>query len=231
MDPFDPSHRPGEVLEQETVGCHCDLFDAGDAGKFDRPGNNMRLGLQVTEYVSGFAKRFDSHRISIPLTNPKFVRYLRSQYGLMNLKIDLELMPGASAPEYQSAGAAGMDLCSTEAFELKPGERRGVTTGVKISLPQGYEAQVRPRSGLAIKHGISMVNAPGTIDSDYRGEIRVILINLGQEVVPFACGDRVAQLVIAPVTRAEWNLVDQLDPTERGAKGFGSSGGFGSNGV
>ena len=149
----------------------------------------------------------------------------------MSLKIDLELMPGAIAPQYQSAGAAGMDLCSTESFELKPMERRGVTTGVKISLPEGFEAQVRPRSGLALKHGVSMVNSPGTIDSDYRGEIRVILINLGQEVVKFEVGDRVAQLVIAPVTRAEWNIVENLDETDRGAKGFGSSGGFGMNGV
>lgn len=145
----------------------------------------------------------------------------------MSLNVDLELMEGAIAPQYQSAGAAGMDLCSTEAFELKPMERRGVTTGVKIALPEGFEAQVRPRSGLALKHGISMVNSPGTIDSDYRGEIRVILINLGQDVVRFDKGDRVAQLVIAPVTRAIWNIVQELESTERGEKGFGSSGGFG----
>lgn len=123
-----------------------------------------------------------------------------------------------------------MDLCCTESFELQPMERRAVRTGVKISLPEGYEAQVRPRSGLAAKHGIAMVNAPGTIDSDYRGEIRAILINLGQEVVRFNLGDRVAQLVIAPVTRAEWNLVEHLDETDRGEKGFGSSGGFGKKG-
>ncbi len=149
----------------------------------------------------------------------------------MSLNIDIELMPGAIAPQYQSNGASGMDLCSTESFELKPLERRGVTTGIKISLPVGFEAQVRPRSGLALKHGISMVNSPGTIDSDYRGEIRVILINLGQEVVRFEIGDRVAQLVIAPVTRADWNIVENLDTTERGEQGFGSSGGFGSRGV
>jgi dUTP pyrophosphatase len=149
----------------------------------------------------------------------------------MNLKIDLQLMEKAVAPQYQSAGAAGMDLCSTESFELKPLERHSVSTGIKISLPEGYEAQVRPRSGLALKHGISMVNSPGTIDSDYRGEIRVILINLGQEVVKFEGGDRVAQLVIAPVTRAEWQIVESLDETDRGTRGFGSSGGFGLNGV
>ena len=99
-----------------------------------------------------------------------------------------------------------------------------------MSLPEGFEGQVRARSGLAIKHGIAMVNAPGTIDSDYRGEIRVILINLGQEVVRFNLGDRVAQLVIAPVTRAEWNIVEHLDETARGEMGFGSSGGFGVTG-
>jgi dUTP pyrophosphatase len=146
----------------------------------------------------------------------------------MSLKVDIELIDGGVLPEYQTAGAAGMDLCCSEKFELKPMERRGVRTGIKISLPEGFEAQVRPRSGLALKHGISMVNSPGTIDSDYRGEIRVILINLGQEVVRFELGDRVAQLVIAPVTRADWNIVDELDTTERGAKGFGSSGGFSS---
>ena len=149
----------------------------------------------------------------------------------MSLKIDLQLMDGAITPQYQSAGAAGLDLCSTESFELKPLERYGVPTGIKISLPDGYEAQVRPRSGLALKHGISMVNSPGTIDSDYRGEIRVILVNLGQEVVKFECGDRVEQLVIAPVARAEWQIVESLDETDRGTRGFGSSGGFGLNGV
>ena len=146
----------------------------------------------------------------------------------MSLKVDIELVEGGILPQYQTSGAAGMDLCSSESFTLNPMERRGVKTGVKISLPDGFEAQVRPRSGLALKHGISMVNSPGTIDSDYRGEIRVILINLGQEVVPFEVGDRVAQLVIAPVTRADWNIVDELDTTERGTKGFGSSGGFSS---
>jgi dUTP pyrophosphatase len=103
-------------------------------------------------------------------------------------------------------------------------ERKAVPTGIKIALPEGFEAQVRPRSGLAIKHGISMVNTPGTIDSDYRGEIKVILINLGQDVVRFERGDRVAQLVIAPVTKAVWNLVDHLDQTDRGSGGFGSTG-------
>lgn len=142
----------------------------------------------------------------------------------MVLKIDLELVDGGVAPEYQTSGAAGMDLRCIEAFELKPMERKAVRTGLKIALPVGYEAQVRPRSGLALKHGISMVNSPGTIDSDYRGEIHVILINLGQDIVRFENGDRVAQLVVAPVTKAEWNLVTSLDQTDRGIGGFGSTG-------
>lgn len=142
----------------------------------------------------------------------------------MVLKIDLELVDGGVAPEYQTSGAAGMDLRCIEAFELKPMERKAVRTGLKIALPVGYEAQVRPRSGLALKHGISMVNSPGTIDSDYRGEIHVILINLGQDIVRFENGDRVAQLVVAPVTKAEWNLVTSLDQTGRGIGGFGSTG-------
>jgi len=142
----------------------------------------------------------------------------------MGLKIDIELLEGGIAPKYQTEGSAGMDLCCSESFELQPLQRMAVPTGVKIALPEGYEAQVRPRSGLALKHGIAMVNAPGTIDSDYRGEIRAILINLGQEVVRFDKGERVAQLVVAPVTKAEWNPVNELNQTDRGAGGFGSTG-------
>lgn len=127
-------------------------------------------------------------------------------------------------PKYQTSGSAGMDLRCSESVELAPMERKAIPTGVKIALPDGYEGQVRARSGLALKLGIAMVNAPGTIDSDYRGELRVILINLGQEVVRFERGDRVAQLVIAPVTKADWNCVDKLDATERGEGGFGSTG-------
>ncbi|MBI1335294.1 MAG: dUTP diphosphatase [Armatimonadetes bacterium] len=142
----------------------------------------------------------------------------------MALLVEIELLEGAVAPQYQTNGSAGMDLCCAEAFELQPMERMGVPTGIKIALPEGFEAQVRPRSGLALKHGIGMVNSPGTIDSDYRGEIRVILINLGSEVVRFEKGDRVAQLVVAPVTRVDWKPVSQLDQTDRGAGGFGSTG-------
>lgn len=127
-------------------------------------------------------------------------------------------------PRYETAGAAGMDLRADEPFALAPGERRLVPTGLALELPPGYEGQVRPRSGLAIRHGIALVNAPGTIDSDYRGEVQVVLVNLGQAPVTFARGDRIAQLVIAPVTRATLEVVDGLTATDRGAGGFGSTG-------
>ena len=131
---------------------------------------------------------------------------------------DLEL------PAYATAGAAGMDVVSAEDVALAPGARHAVATGLSVAIPEGYEIQVRPRSGLALKHGISVPNTPGTIDSDYRGELKVILINLGTEPFIIHCGDRIAQLVLAPVTRAGWVEVDELDDTARGAAGFGSTG-------
>lgn len=129
-------------------------------------------------------------------------------------------------PAYETAGAAGMDLrAAVDApVTLAPGERAAVPTGIAIALPEGYEAQVRPRSGLARRHGISMVNTPGTVDSDYRGEIQVTLINLGQEPFSLGRGDRIAQMVVAPVTRVAWDEVEALDETARGAGGFGSTG-------
>ena len=127
-------------------------------------------------------------------------------------------------PRYETEGAAGLDLRADEPFTLAPGERRLVPTGLAVEIPPGHEGQVRPRSGLAVRHGIALVNAPGTIDSDYRGEVQVILVNLGQAPVSFARGDRIAQLVIAPVTRATVELVEDLSATDRGAGGFGSTG-------
>jgi dUTP pyrophosphatase len=128
-------------------------------------------------------------------------------------------------PAYATAGAAGMDVLAAEAVTLAPGSRHAVATGFAVAIPPGYEIQVRPRSGLALKHGISVPNTPGTIDSDYRGELKVILINHGSEAFAIARGDRIAQLVLAPVTRAAWNEVAELDETARGAGGFGSTGG------
>ncbi len=131
-------------------------------------------------------------------------------------------------PAYQSSGAAGLDLMAAVPEEapvvLAPGERALIPTGIAIALPAGTEAQVRPRSGLASKHGITVLNSPGTIDSDYRGEVQVILINLGQEVFTVAHGLRIAQLIIAPITYVQLQEVDALDETGRGRDGFGSSG-------
>ncbi|MBI1319029.1 MAG: dUTP diphosphatase [Candidatus Hydrogenedens sp.] len=129
-------------------------------------------------------------------------------------------------PAYETAHAAGMDLRAavTEEITVAPGERALIPTGLCIALPPGTEAQVRPRSGIALRNGISMVNTPGTIDADYRGEIKVILINHGQEPFVIARGDRVAQLVVAPVLRVEWEEAESLDDTARGAGGFGHTG-------
>ncbi|HEV7257418.1 MAG TPA: dUTP diphosphatase [Bosea sp. (in: a-proteobacteria)] len=135
---------------------------------------------------------------------------------------------GLPLPAYESAGAAGMDLRAAisdgEALELAPGARTLVPTGLALQLPGGFEAQVRPRSGLAAKHGVTVLNAPGTVDSDYRGEVKVILINHGDTAFAIRRGDRIAQLVIAPVTRAITVEVTALDQTGRGAGGFGSTG-------
>jgi dUTP pyrophosphatase len=129
-------------------------------------------------------------------------------------------------PEYQSAAAAGMDLRAAlrEPVTLAVGERRQVPTGLCMAIPPGFEGQVRPRSGLGLKHGISVVNTPGTIDADYRGEVSIVLINLGQEPFEVQPLMRIAQLVIAPVARAEAVLVDDLDETPRGTGGYGSTG-------
>lgn len=129
-------------------------------------------------------------------------------------------------PSYETEHAAGMDLRAavTEPLTLAPGERALVPTGLRIALPPGFEAQVRPRSGLAVRHGVTMLNTPGTIDADYRGEIRVIAINLGQEPFAINRGDRIAQLIVAPVTRVEWRLVETLETTARGDGGFGHTG-------
>jgi dUTP pyrophosphatase len=136
------------------------------------------------------------------------------------------LRPGAVLPRYMTEGAAGMDLASAaaEPITIAPGQRLGVPTGWSMELPPGLEAQVRPRSGLSLRHGVTVVNAPGTIDSDYRGEIVVLLVNLGQEPYAIAPGERVAQMVIAPVSRAEVEEVAELSTTGRGAGGFGHTG-------
>ena len=132
---------------------------------------------------------------------------------------------GLALPAYATPGAAGMDVLAAEQVMLAPGARHAVPTGLAVAIPPGYEIQVRPRSGLALKHGISVPNTPGTIDSDYRGELKIILINHGQEHFTIQRGDRIAQLVVAPVVQARWDEVDELDETARGEGGFGSTGG------
>jgi dUTP pyrophosphatase len=132
---------------------------------------------------------------------------------------------GLELPGYATAGAAGMDVLAAEDVVLQPGQRHAVATGLALAVPDGFELQVRPRSGLALKHGISLPNTPGTIESDYRGELKVILINLGDFPFEVRRGDRIAQLVLAPVVRATWLEVEELDETVRGEGGFGSTGG------
>ncbi len=131
---------------------------------------------------------------------------------------------GLPLPAYATEGAAGMDVVAAEELVLAPGARAAVATGFAVAIPAGYEVQVRPRSGLALKHGVTCLNTPGTIDSDYRGEVKVILANLGSEPFPIARGDRIAQLVPAAVQRATLGEVDSLDDTARGTGGFGSTG-------
>jgi dUTP pyrophosphatase len=136
---------------------------------------------------------------------------------------------GLPLPAYETAHAAGMDLRAAvpedAPFDLRPGERAAVPTGLTMAIPPGFEGQVRPRSGLALRAGVTCLNTPGTIDADYRGEVKVILVNLGEDDFTIRRGDRIAQLVIAPVTSATWNEVATLDETARGEGGFGSTGG------
>jgi len=138
---------------------------------------------------------------------------------------------GLPLPAYASAHAAGMDVVAAESLVLAPGQRHAVATGFALAIPGGYEVQVRPRSGLALKHGITCANAPGTIDSDYRGELKIILANLGAEPFEVRRGERIAQIVPAPVLRAAFEEVEALDATGRGEGGFGSTGMHGKDGT
>ena len=145
-----------------------------------------------------------------------------------NVPVPIKVLPhgeGLPRPAYTTSDAAGMDVVSAEDVTIAPGARHAVATGIAVAIPQGFEIQVRPRSGLALKHGITVANAPGTVDSDYRGEVKAILINHGNAPFEIRRGDRVAQLVLAPVTLASWLPVEELDETERGEGGFGSTGG------
>jgi dUTP pyrophosphatase len=148
---------------------------------------------------------------------------------IMTENLLVKLLPaqeGLPLPAYATSGSAGLDLSAAIDVDIviRPGARASVTTGIKMALPEGYEAQVRPRSGLARKHGITVINSPGTIDSDYRGELVVILINLGQEDFVIKRGMRIAQMVIAPIIQMQLMVVDELPDSERGEQGFGSTG-------
>lgn len=144
----------------------------------------------------------------------------------MQVKIKCTAEDGAVLPVYKTEGAAGADICAylKENIILKKGEHVLVPTGLKFEIPSGYEIQVRPRSGLAAKNGVTVLNTPGTIDSDYRGEVKVVLINLGKEDFTICNGDRIAQIVAAPVTQALFEKTDELSDTDRGEGGFGSTG-------
>jgi dUTP pyrophosphatase len=131
---------------------------------------------------------------------------------------------GLAEPSYATDGAAGLDVVAAEDVTIAPGQRHAVATGFAIAIPHGYEVQVRPRSGLALKHGITCLNTPGTIDEDYRGEVKVILANLGSDPFEVRRGERIAQLVPAPVLKASFTRVERLSETERGTGGFGSTG-------
>ncbi len=145
---------------------------------------------------------------------------------MSDVSINVKALEGAAIPEYKTAGAAGADVCALveSPVELNPGDRALIGTGLFFAIPDGYEIQVRPRSGLAAKNGVTVLNTPGTIDSDYRGELKVILINLGKEKFTVNPGDRIAQIIVAPVTRGRFVVVEELDQTERGSGGFGSTG-------
>lgn len=144
----------------------------------------------------------------------------------MEITVSITREPGVKLPAYATSGSAGMDIHAmlAEAVTLHPGERRLIPTGLKIELPEGFEAQIRPRSGLALKYGVTVLNTPGTIDSDYRGEIGVVLINLGQEDFEVKNDDRIAQMVVAPYPQVKWNEVLILDNTVRGEGAYGHTG-------
>jgi dUTP pyrophosphatase len=145
--------------------------------------------------------------------------------GIVKIKIKRDASSGdIPLPSYATDGAAGMDLRSSEETRILPGERAAVRTGLYLEIPKGWEGQVRPRSGLALKHGVTLLNSPGTIDSDYRGEIKVILINLGHESFPVKRGDRIAQIIFSRHGRAELCEAEKISSTERASGGFGSTG-------
>ena len=146
---------------------------------------------------------------------------------MSNINVKLVSKPGAVIPEYKTPGAAGADVCAylpEESVQIEPGKVSIIPTGLFFEIPEGYEIQVRPRSGLAAKNGVTVLNTPGTVDSDYRGELKVILINLGEKTFTINNGERIAQIIIAPVIQADFEITQSLSQTQRGEGGFGSTG-------
>ena len=151
---------------------------------------------------------------------------MNNKVEFSNVLIKCKIQDGVTLPKYKTSGSAGADICAfiKEPIVLKKGERFAVPTGLSFEIPIGYEVQIRPRSGLALNYGVTCLNTPGTIDSDYRGEIKVILINLGDEDFTINNGERIAQMVVAPVVQCDFEIVDELSSTLRGEGGFGSTG-------
>jgi dUTP pyrophosphatase len=151
---------------------------------------------------------------------------MNNKVEFSNVLIKCKIQDGVTLPKYKTCGSAGADICAfiKEPIVLKKGQRFAVPTGLSFEIPDGFEIQIRPRSGLALNHGVTCLNAPGTIDSDYRGEIKVILINLGDEDFTINNGERIAQMVVAPVVQCDFEIVDELSSTLRGEGGFGSTG-------
>ncbi len=166
------------------------------------------------------------HRINKNLDPRDQIDGSRTSSGCDVQVIECTLDEGAVAPAYASSNSAGADLRAhiSEPITIRPGQRRSIPTGIRLSIPQEYEGQVRPRSGLAFRHGITVINAPGTIDPDFRGEIKVLLINHGQDEFSILPGDRIAQLVISPIVRPKYKQMTELSDSDRGVGGFGSTG-------
>jgi dUTP pyrophosphatase len=151
---------------------------------------------------------------------------MNNKVEFSNVLIKCKIQDGVTLPKYKTCGSAGADICAfiKEPIVLKKGERFAVPTGLSFEIPDGFEIQIRPRSGLALNHGVTCLNAPGTIDSDYRGEIKVVLINLGDKDFEINNGDRIAQMVVAPVVQCKFEIANELSSTVRGEGGFGSTG-------
>lgn len=200
------------------------LHHANHVSQTTAPDPNLNLRASGTEPL----KSSSLHHPASHLTPDRDSVALR---GMTEITVAVRPLPhfeGLELPAYETLGAAGMDVRAAvsedEPLVLNPGDKTMVPTGLSVAIPHGYEIQMRPRSGLAAKHGITCLNTPGTIDSDYRGELKVILINHGREAFTIARGERIGQMVLAPVTRIVWQEVEALDETDRGSGGFGSTG-------